>query len=195
MARDLIEQNREACMELPEMQALPSERWREFVMNLFDRGFHNSSAAAAAAGVPSESRNALRVTAHRMLHDGRTQLAIDAVSKVYLNALKPLALRALREALDKNMTPQATVGERLKGAEMVMSRTGLNQVQEHKHTVEAKMDDPGQLARIKTFADAMGLGNEIEKLIGARLAKVVKPEPVKVVDVEYEDEPDLEDLV
>lgn len=188
--RDLVERNRDDCMSLPEMDALPNDRWREFVMALFDTGFKQTK-AAALAGFKSDNGDALRVTAHRVLHDGRTQLAIDAVSKVYLNSLKPMAVALLQELMDPTKTPHATVTEKTNLVKLVADRTGLNVVQEHKHTVTTTAESPNQIANIRMLAEHFGL--DPEKILGSRLAKI-KVATAPTIDVEFE-EVDVEDML
>lgn len=189
IGRKLLEQNREDCKELPEMEALPNDRWREFVMALFDTRFHQKK-AAAIAGFGGESENALRVTAHRMLHDARVQLAINAVSKVYMNSLKPIALAMLKELTDPDKTPQMTPGERLQVVKLITDRTGLQSVQEHKHVVET-IESKDTLASIEMLARNLGL--DPEKFTGNKLARVLKDNEGPIIDLEPE--PDLEDML
>lgn len=160
----------------PKMMALPNDRWRQFVIALFDQGARNYAAAAEAAGFKAENRNSLRVTAHHMFHDERTQEAMLEEAQRRMKTFLPLAQKVLGDALEN---PQLPMSDRLKAAQMTFDRAGLHPVAETRHTHQAIEGDPNMLKRIEALA--RGLGLDTAKLLGARLAKL---QPPTVIDAE-----------
>lgn len=98
-----------------------------------------------------------------------------------LVALAPSAIWTTEEIMSN---PQASGSDRLNAAKMVMDRTGLHSMTEHKSTVEYVGNDPEQLKRIAMMAQVLGL--PVERLLGNRLnAPTIEAEAVVIDDEEY----------
>lgn len=172
----------------PAMQALPNDRWREFVRIYCGNGRRNATEAYRLAFVRSRemSRETAAVGGSRLLHDERTQAAILEYCQKALRTLAPLAVQVMEDVATNE---QAAPSDRLTAAKMIADRTGLHAVAEQKHTVR-HVNDPDQIKRISAMAELLGL--PIEKLLGQRLAekapKVIDVTPEPVEDDPFADE-------
>lgn len=162
----------------PAMRALPTDNMRRFVIALLEIGQLNYTKAAALAGYSQESPGALQVTASRLAHDTRILAAIHEESDRRLHAGAAMAVSQL--LLIADAAPKQS--DRLKAIEMILNRTGLHAMSEHKVTVnDVSNTDDAMIARIKEIAAKLGLDQS--KLLGG--AEKVEKAVAEVVDVEY----------
>jgi hypothetical protein len=101
-----------AAIDLPEwgpkMLALPNDRWRNFVMALFDQaapakgdGLFLYAARKVGIGTPTSTANSLSVQADRICYDARTQKAIAEYSIAAVRAgLAPDVVRGIRNVVN-----------------------------------------------------------------------------------------------
>lgn len=158
----------------PKMSAL-TEKQREFVRYLVERGDRDHTHCAKLAGYSANSANSLRVTAHHLFHDERIQEAIREESQRRLVGMLPLATRIVGDIL---ASEDAKDENRLKAAGMVMDRGGMHQVQEQKHSLEFDVE---QVKLLAALARTMNI--PVEKLLGKRLAALAPP----AIEAEFEE--------
>src|ERR1700722_6385664 len=92
----------------PNMLALPNDRWRNFVMALFDSeapakgdGLLLYAARVVGLGTPTSSAKSLGVMAGRICHDERTQKAIAEYSIAAVRGgLAPDVVRGIRNVVN-----------------------------------------------------------------------------------------------
>lgn len=166
----------------PAMKALPTDNMRRFVVALAEIGSIDYAKAAALAGY-NQTRGALQVTGHRLAHDERILRALDEESVRRMHAGKIVAVSNLM-LLASN--PQHK--DHLKAIEMILNRTGLHNMSEHKVTVNNTSEtDDAMIARIKQLAG--GLGLDATKLLGQYgvqdTTALALPTPREMVDVEF----------
>ncbi len=154
----------------PKMRALPSDRMRAFVTALMGQSKRNYSAAYAAAGYSTNSRNAVTVESHKLAHDTRIQEAIQEEGARRMKALLPMALSVVEDILE----PGAGHRDAAKVALGIMDRAGLAVTTEHKITV-GLANDTEMLGRIKILAERNGI--PLEALLGQRIAKTIEHIP------------------
>lgn len=152
----------EACLG-PAMLKL-TERQQKFVMAMIELGGVGHARAAISAGYSynPDKPNKIEVQAYCLAHDEKIQDAIKEVGIRMLNAGAILAVKTVLEIADN---PQAEMKDRLKAAEMIMNRTGLHALTEHKATVVHKTEKTADMVRfVETMAGKLGL--DPVKLIG-----------------------------
>jgi hypothetical protein len=138
--------------EGPAMQALPNERWKEFVRQWFIiKGGRGAGVRAARAAGFEGTQQSLWVTASRLMHDDRILLAMREYGEQFLKGSAPVALKALHHLI---ATPShkgheravATVIDRMYPAENVLNV-------KHAHDVTPAFQDTVQvMARIAELA-------------------------------------------
>jgi hypothetical protein len=153
----------------PKFKALSKDRHRAFVLALVQQGSRDYTAAYKLAGYLSADEFANQ-EASRLAHDTRIQEALHEEASRRLHGLVPLALRTVGDIMENENAKDA---DRLKASLGVMDRAGLHTTTEHKITLELA-DDPEMLAQIKLLAERNGI--PLERLLGARLSKVVEGE-------------------
>lgn len=166
----------------PAMRRL-NPRQREFVMVLLETGTSNMTKAAKLAGYTG-TQDSLYVTASRLAHDPKIQEAIREEAGRRLNTGGIMAVSRLL-TIAENTTDEKTA---LKAIEMVMNRTGLHAVSEHKVQVDHTNGDPvEQIKRVQHLALTLGL--DPVKLLGTAGVTMIedKTEPVDVIDGEFEE--------
>lgn len=181
----------------PAMKALPNDRWRRFVLAMFelgDLGYYKAAIEAGVTGTPG----AVKVTAYRMAHDPRVQEAFHEEASRRLGAGKIVATHNLLKIASNPMHK-----DQLRAITAILDRTGLHATTEHKVQVNNKSEtDEAMIARIKELADKMGLDQT--KLLGHNPPAIAPPKPEEarkaeaVVEGEFtevEPEVKLEDLI
>lgn len=166
----------------PAMRRL-NPRQREFVMVLLETGTSNMSKATRLAGYTGTD-DSIYVQASRLAHDPKVQEAIREEAGRRLNTGGIMAVSRLL-SIAENTTDEKTA---LKAIEMVMNRTGLHAVSEHKVAVEHSSGDPvEQIKRVQNLAAALGL--DPAKLLGNVGVTMIEDqsEPVDVIDGEFEE--------
>ena len=167
----------------PAMQAL-TEKQRNFVYAMIEFGGLNNTRAAREAGYEGNT-DTLKVTGHRLAHDTKVQEAMREMGPRMLNAGLFTAARFVLETIDN---PQVEIKDRLKAAEMVMNRTGMNATTEHKiavtHTTRTSDE---MIKRIEQLSKSMGL--DPKKLLGGAYIEA------EFEEVEPFDESSIEDLL
>lgn len=147
----------------PAMTALPNDRWRMFVVALYSvkpgRGAYIRAARIAGFGTPTSSPKSLKVIAHRLAHDPRTQAAIREEDQHRLRASAPGAIAALTA-----MVANPNHRHHAKAVGMLLDRTHpvetthtvrVQDVREPAPPVTAEM-----IERIVTIARRIGLDAE-----------------------------------
>jgi hypothetical protein len=92
----------------PKMNALPNDRWRNFVMALYDEeaprkkdGLFLYAIRKAGFGTATSTANSLSVQAHRVCYDARTQKAIAEYSIAVVRAgLAPDVVKGIRNVVN-----------------------------------------------------------------------------------------------
>lgn len=152
----------------PAMQAL-SERQRKFVVALLNSGGKNAKLAAREAGYGAGNyKNALEVQAHRLMH---TDTVLEAIREESVKRMRSYGLALVSDLVEIAGDRENSVKDRLKAIDMVLNRTGMQAIMEHKVTVEDK----------RSRADL------VKELIAGLLELGVSPstllEPPKLIDV------------
>jgi phage terminase small subunit len=142
--------------EGPAMQALPNERWREFVRQWFIiKGGNGAGIRAARAAGFQGTPQSLWVTASRLMHDDRILSAMREYGEQFLKGSAPAALKALHKLI---ATPShkgheravATVIDRMYPVENVLSV-------KHEHNVTPAFQNTAQvMARMTELAAKFG---------------------------------------
>lgn len=147
----------------PAMRALANDRMRRFVLIWVETGgTQHDVAKAAGYGTEELTRNSLRVAGHNLYHREDVQAAIlEQLQKVVRNAA-PSALRVVTEIANN---PQVQPRDRLSAAKLILERSGLSAITEHKVTVtKSPQEIDNRLAALLAKA---GLSEEArEKLLG-----------------------------
>jgi len=161
----------------PRLRALPTDLMRRFAI-LMAGGAASAAEAAREAGY-SNSSDAAKVQAHRLMHDPTVLAAIEECTRSGLQTLAPRAVRAAKAILDD---PKHRGHARM--IETVLDRTGFFAKTEHKVTVEHTVG----LKELEDLARRLALENGIapERFIGVTIeAEVADGEqaaaPVEVV--------------
>lgn len=151
----------------PKMRALPNDRWREFVRQHVarPRGFHAANMRAAGFKA-TQTKEALRVGAWKLLQDVRIQEAVLEETRVGMVALGPLGLHAVEKILAGK---DGTAADRGSLSMKLFDRIGLHGVQEHRHVGGQYIgDDPERIRRIEAMCEMLGIS--AAALLGQRLA-------------------------
>jgi len=157
----------------PAMQAL-LPRQRKFVVAMLDGGGTKYSRYAQIAGYSGDAE-ALASTGHRLAHDTKI-----------LAAIQEEGIRRVRASVGMATSQLVTLAEtaplhkdRLKAIEMILNRSGLHALTEHKVTVEHPTDPLSIVERIATLANKLGI--DPKKLLGNN----AQTESAPVVDAEF----------
>ena len=154
----------------PAMRAC-NERQRLFVLAMKYFG-GSQKKCAIAAGYAEESAS---VTGHHLAHHPKVQGAMLEVGKELLGTGTILTAKLLIDVISGD--EQAEVKDRLKAAEMLMNRTGMHAMSEHKSVVVHRSESVDE--QIKRLTDMAGkLGIDPQKLLGGI-----------VVEADYEEVP------
>jgi phage terminase small subunit len=160
----------------PAMRTL-SPLMRRFVQVMVENPGCNRSAAAAEAGYSAVSAVSLRVTVHRLMHDGRVLTALDELTTQRLQSATLMATAELERIISSEGT---TAKDRLKAIGMVLDRTGHAAAQtiNVNKTVTRKVDASEAMARIAEFRQKFP--QQFAKLTGAA-PEVIEGEFAEVV--------------
>ena len=166
----------------PAMRAC-NERQRAFVYNLLEFGDDNFTRAARVAGYsdPGVDSTTIRVTASRLAHDPKIQAAMQEEAKRRLHGGTILAASTL-VGLAKNGDPKV----QLKAIEMILNRSGMQAMSEHKVTVEHTMNEEDMVKSIQMMAQKMGV--DASALLGEAGVKMLPPPrqvPMDVIDADF----------
>lgn len=159
----------------PKMLAL-SEKQRRFVLELVADPLMARAEAARLAGY-SDSSEAAKVTAHRLMHDQRIIDALHEQAGKRLWAISMKAAHRVDQMLDSDDDKVA-----LKAAVAVLDRTGFG-AQQNININQTVRDESGKaiLARIEALADRLGV--PVSGLLGTKpAAQVVEAEFSEVTD-------------
>lgn len=163
----------------PAMQALPTDKQRLFVCAMLETGGRSMTEAARIAGYGSDDGhpNALRVSASRLAHDADILAAMDEESAKRLRSNRILAVSTLEHIIKSGMKDS----DRLKAIEMLLNRTGLHAMSEHKVvTSDTSRSDEELVKRLRHLAKESGMPeNELLRQAGYIDADftVVEPAP------------------
>lgn len=168
----------------PKMQALTAQE-QMFVCLLF-AGYVGVTKVAEAAGYEAETRNALRVKAHRLIHRIDIGEAVIEESKRRTTFLMPKAQHAL-----ENMVENAQHQDHFKAVKMVREESGVSAVQKSILDVNVNFNQLGQKEKVEhiiAFAEKRGI--DPKTLLGFDPGKVVDAEFTETIP-RIEDDPDL----
>jgi hypothetical protein len=89
----------------PAMAALPNDRWRRFVVAIYDEEAPRKGKglwpwAAERAGFTFKNAAVAGINAQRLLHDPRLKKACAEYSRTVLRSLSPVTIKAVRELLE-----------------------------------------------------------------------------------------------
>lgn len=167
----------------PAMQALTPLQ-RAFVYGIVHSGL-SARQAAKFAGSQATTSASLGQTAYQLSHHPGVQQAIEEESRKLMRREAPRSIRTLIEIRDDKA---ASNKDRLKAAEMLLNRAGMNAVSESRLTVEHhNLSDAEKDREILRLAKELGLGEaEAQKLLIAPddfkqnaegVFEIAKPEP------------------
>lgn len=142
----------------PCMQALGTDRQREFVRQLFV-GDNNASAAAQRAGYRADSEHSLRQQAYRLSRDPKILAAVREEAHRHMSLSVAMASSVITEVA---ADPKAKHRDRLHAAERIMDQSGLTVRQQHDYNV--RITDADMIREIRLFAQQLGL--DARQLLG-----------------------------
>jgi phage terminase small subunit len=152
-----------------------------FVDDLLDSGGQSATASAARAGYADDSYGSLRVQACRLMRSENILAALREESIKRMMGASVVAVSELVRICSSGIQEK----DRLKAIEMVLNRTGMQAISEHK--VSVSHDDRPRDELVKEF-----LGLVQEAGIDRReLAMTLRPH----VQIEAKAEPSFEDWV
>jgi len=164
----------------PAMKALPGDAWRAFVMAMVNTGGKNHTECLRLAGYEGD-KDYLKVRAHLIVHDPRTQAAIQEVGRSRFRSLTLDATLVLAEAMTAQkaiVTKDGVDGyepdwtTRVKAANSVLDRGGLHALSEHHVTVTKTLSREEKIMEIAKLAKMLGkdpkdlLGNMADAIEG-----------------------------
>jgi hypothetical protein len=155
----------------PKMATLPNDKWRAFVVALYDeqaprKGHGLLMWAYERAGFKSTNKKSISVMAWKMQQDPRIRAAAAEYSRTILRALSPVTIHAVRELL---ANPKSK--HHAKAIEAVLSRSDpLPKPETHVHidqstTVTMNIDQ--MIARIRELGTKHGM--DVDALLGGRM--------------------------
>lgn len=151
----------------PAMQALPSDRMRNFVMAMIETGGRDYTKCARLAGYAENI--SIKVTGWRLAHDARIQEAVREEGQRRLGTGIGVATNYLLELIEN---PVAGAKDRLRAAEMLFNRVGMPAQTEHKVSVEHTMSETAILDKITLLAKKHGL--DPQALLGEGAPKQIE---------------------
>jgi hypothetical protein len=154
----------------PAMLALPSDRWRQFVLAVLDQGRKPNYAKAARDAGFSDVKEACKVTAHRLIHDARTIAALHEEAGKRFRLLGWLGVKGLAAiAADKDHP------DSYKANRDLADRFGFAHVQKHEVLHEEKRATPAQkIAEIKELCEFLGVPFDPGRFLGANAVPEMK---------------------
>lgn len=180
-----------------EVQALRSDKEREFVMRFIDT--NNGAAAARHAGYGnpdgSSSPETMARIAYRLLHTDRIIEAIRALLKRDIRTLGPAAHKAMKQILE---TPYHKDQARVAIAIADRLDPPVQKIEgefKHTHTLDHEAEALNQLRSLKALGVAREKLAEVFGQFGLeRLEAKLEPEPIDVEFSEVGRDPDAEIL-
>ena len=138
----------------PAMQALPDDHWRAFVRHYVDTGGRSATECARIGGWSDKTDGALSVAAHRVLHDERTQAAIQEESRRALTALAPIAVGVIKQIMEN-----PTHKDQFRAAQGTLDRAGLHAISgvEVKHSGSVMIERKEQITQTVQLCAELGL--------------------------------------
>ena len=172
----------------PAMAALPSDRWRRFVVAIYDEEAPRKGKglwpwAMERAGFKSKDSTVAGIGAQRLLHDPRLKKACAEYSRTVPRSLSPVTIKAVRELLENPKSKHHA-----KAIDAVLNRsdplphpsTTIN----IDNTVRVEMSGDQMYARIRELAlkhgldaDALLAGRQTPELLELRALKGEEPTP------------------
>jgi hypothetical protein len=147
----------------PAMLALPSDRWRQFVLAVLDMGQKPNYAKAARVAGFSDSSEAAKVTAHRLIHDARTISALHEEAGKRFRLLGWLGVKGLATIAADKSHPDF-----YKANKDLADRFGFAHVQQHQVVHEEKRATPAQkLNEVRELCEFLGIPFDPAKFLGA----------------------------
>lgn len=159
----------------PAMLALPSDRWRKFVLAVLDQGSKPNYARAARVAGFSDASEAAKVTAHRLIHDARTISALHEEANKRFRLLGFLGIKGLAKIAEDRTHP-----DHFKANKELADRFGFAAVIQHEVKHEEKRATPAQkLAEIKELCEFLGIPFDPARFLGVNT-------PVEMKTIEHE---------
>lgn len=144
------------------MKALPSDKMRAFVAGFIESGGRNALRVAMAAGYSPGNPGAAKVSAHRLLHDGRIQEAMREEGSRRLGAGVIAGASTLIQFIEDD---SLSAKDRMRAIEMLFNRSGLPASTEVKHTIVHQDEtEEGLLRRLAAAAKVLGV--DPQKFLG-----------------------------
>jgi hypothetical protein len=168
------------------MLALPTQRQRDFVRAYVQGGTTNATQAAREADYRGDD-TVLHVSAYRLMHDDRVQMAIQEECRRMLTTLVPMAMTTVKRLADPDAGHDPAL--KFRAAQDILNRT-LPTITEHRTIHEHLHTDADALNEIRMLAEANGI--PLEALVGGRLAKQIRKGPV--IEAQYEELDNAEDV-
>jgi hypothetical protein len=147
----------------PAMAALPSDKYRAFVLHLYDIppgwGCNAKAARLAGFGTDTSSPASMAQIGHKLAHDDRVLAAIAEEDKKRIRASAPRALSALQRVVEN---PDHR--DHVRAVSAVLDRTYPVQTQHQMHVVHEHVIDHRKTA-VEDLRRCKALGIPHEKLL------------------------------
>jgi len=167
-----------------------SPQMQSWVIAKVERGVTNREAARIAGY--AGTNHVLDGVGYRCAHDPRVQAALFEQATLAMRASSAVAIRVIEDILTD---PVAEPKDRLRAADMILSRTGFNSVSEQRITVD-RQSDAQQIAEAIRLTQSLGLDTAtfLVSHMGLTPEKAAKlAAGADITDAEFEvidDEPD-----
>lgn len=158
----------------PAMRAI-TDLQRRFVLAMFSAPTANASSWARSAGFSAASPGALRVTAHRLMHDPKIAAAVQEFAAQNLSVVGP----ALSLGVMMKIARSKGHKDQFKAAAALANRAGFHEKTEH-HVVVDHLGGESAVDRIRRAAALLGV--DPVELLGANAAEPMKLIEGKVID-------------
>ena len=174
------------------MLALPTDRQRSFVVNFCarggsDKGHDRGDPTKAARAAGYSDKPGLHAQARQLLADERIQAAIVEHSRARLVGMLPAAIEGLEDIVS---TPGR---DQLAAVKTILNRAGLPERVTTDVNVNVTLTDAEKVASIRR--NAIKLGLDPEKLLGAVDAEFTELAPPAAQEVPEEDWAGLDELL
>lgn len=140
----------------PAMNALPNDRWREFVIALCEQPVVNYAQAAAKADPEGWGRTAAtsKNAGYRLAHDDRVQAAVAEEGKRRMGAAVAVSVAHLIQIAESNVYEPK---DRMKAIAMILNRAGLPETKEVKVSTTRVLNEAEKIDSIIRFAEKLGV--------------------------------------
>lgn len=146
----------------PEMAALPNDKWRAFVLAMFQvapgRGSLTASARLAGFGTAESTPQTMAVIAHRIAHDPRTLAAIKAEGWKRIHVGSPDAINALFAMVQNPFSKH-----HFQAVELLMNRVYPSQTTHNVNVTHKRVDRDEEA--VNELRALLALGTPKEKLL------------------------------